>query len=80
MAAREREILEHAVHTVAEQAAKADDLANEAIEIGHGRRIRSLPRSDTNQGISTALLRLRGDARMSEGSHVVLFTRTCSHM
>jgi hypothetical protein len=37
MARREREILEHAVHTVAEQAAKADDLVDEAIEVGHGR-------------------------------------------
>jgi hypothetical protein len=31
MARREREILEHAVHTIAEQAAKADDLVDEAI-------------------------------------------------
>jgi hypothetical protein len=37
MARREREILEHAVHTVAEQAAKADDLVDEAINVGHGR-------------------------------------------
>jgi hypothetical protein len=37
MARRERDILEHAVHTVAEQAAKADDLVDEAIEVGHGR-------------------------------------------
>jgi hypothetical protein len=37
MASREREILERAVHTVAEQAAKADDLVEEAIEVGHGR-------------------------------------------
>jgi len=37
MARREREILEHAVHTVAEQAAKADDLVDEAIGVGHGR-------------------------------------------
>jgi hypothetical protein len=36
MARREREILEHAVHTVAEQAAKADDLIDEAIAVGHG--------------------------------------------
>jgi hypothetical protein len=36
MARREREILEHAVHTIAEQAAKADDLVNEAIGVGHG--------------------------------------------
>jgi hypothetical protein len=37
MARREREVLEHAVHAVTEQAAKADDLVNEAIEVGHGR-------------------------------------------
>ena len=37
MARREREILEHAAHTVAEQAAKADDLVDEAIGVGHGR-------------------------------------------
>jgi hypothetical protein len=30
MARREREILEHAVHTIAEQAAKADELVDEA--------------------------------------------------
>jgi hypothetical protein len=34
MAAREREIHEHAVHTIAEQASKADDLVDEAIEVG----------------------------------------------
>jgi hypothetical protein len=34
---RERDILEHAVHTIAEQAAKADELVDEAIEVGHGR-------------------------------------------
>ncbi len=34
---RERDILEHAVHTIAEQAAKADDLVDEAIDVGHGR-------------------------------------------
>jgi hypothetical protein len=37
MARRERDILEHAVRVVAEQAAKADDLVDEAIEVGHGR-------------------------------------------
>jgi hypothetical protein len=37
MARREREILEDAVHTVAEQAAKADDLVDEAIAVGHSR-------------------------------------------
>ncbi|HEY9499003.1 MAG TPA: hypothetical protein VIQ78_08275 [Terrimesophilobacter sp.] len=37
MARPERQILEHAVHTIAEQAAKADDLVDEAIEVGHGR-------------------------------------------
>ena len=31
MARRERDILEHAVHVAAEQAAKADDLINEAM-------------------------------------------------
>jgi hypothetical protein len=36
-ARREREILEHAVRTVTEQAAKADALVDEAIEVGHGR-------------------------------------------
>jgi hypothetical protein len=34
---REREILEHAVHTIAEQASKADDFVDEAIEVGRGR-------------------------------------------
>jgi AbiTii len=33
---RERDILEHAVHTVAEQAAKADDLVDEAAAAGGG--------------------------------------------
>jgi hypothetical protein len=37
MARREREILERAVHAVTEQAAKADALVDEAIEVGHGR-------------------------------------------
>jgi hypothetical protein len=36
-ARREREVLEHAVHAGAEQAAKADDLVDEAIGVGHGR-------------------------------------------
>jgi hypothetical protein len=36
MAGREREILEHAVHTIAEQAAKADDLVDEAKAAGGG--------------------------------------------
>jgi hypothetical protein len=34
---RERHILERAVHAVAEQAAKADELVDEAIGVGHGR-------------------------------------------
>jgi hypothetical protein len=34
MARREREILEHAVHTIAEQAAKADELVDEATTAG----------------------------------------------
>jgi hypothetical protein len=34
---REQHILERAVHSVTEQAAKADDLVDEAIEMGHGR-------------------------------------------
>ncbi len=37
MARREREVLEHAVHAVTEQAAEADDLVDEAIDVGHGR-------------------------------------------
>jgi hypothetical protein len=37
MARRERDVLENAVRVVAEQAAKADDLVDEAIEIGDGR-------------------------------------------
>ena len=37
MIQRERHILERAVHAVTEQAAKADDLVDEAIEVGHGR-------------------------------------------
>ena len=36
MARRERDILEHAVHVVTEQAAKADDPVNGAIEVGRG--------------------------------------------
>jgi hypothetical protein len=36
MARREREILEHAVHTIAEQAAKADELVDEAMAAGGG--------------------------------------------
>jgi hypothetical protein len=43
MARRERDILEHAVHTVAEQAAKADDLVDEAIESDTVAPIRSSP-------------------------------------
>ena len=37
MTQRERGILERAVHVVAEQATKTDELVDEAIEIGHGR-------------------------------------------
>jgi hypothetical protein len=37
MARREREILQHAVKAVAEQAAKADDLVDDLIWVGHGR-------------------------------------------
>jgi hypothetical protein len=36
MARRERDILERAVHTIAEQAAKADDLVKEAAAAGGG--------------------------------------------
>jgi hypothetical protein len=36
MASREREILEHAVHTIAEHAAKADELVDEAKAAGGG--------------------------------------------
>ena len=36
MARRERDILEHAVHTIAEQAAKADELVDEAKAAGGG--------------------------------------------
>jgi hypothetical protein len=36
MANREREILEHAVHTIAQQAAKADELVDEAAAAGGG--------------------------------------------
>ena len=36
MARREREILEHAVRTVAEQAVKADELVDEAKAAGGG--------------------------------------------
>jgi hypothetical protein len=34
MARRERDILEHAVHTVAEQAAKADELVDDFADVG----------------------------------------------
>lgn len=34
MARRERDILEYAVHTAAEQAAKADDPVDEALDVG----------------------------------------------
>ena len=37
MTRREREILERAVHTIAEQAAKADDSVHEEIAIGRDR-------------------------------------------
>jgi len=37
VATRERHILEQSVQAVAEQAAKADDLVDEAIDVGHGR-------------------------------------------
>jgi hypothetical protein len=36
VARRERDILEHAVHTIAEQAAKANDLVKEAAVAGGG--------------------------------------------
>jgi hypothetical protein len=36
MPRRERDILEHAVHTIAEQAAKADELVDEAKAAGGG--------------------------------------------
>jgi hypothetical protein len=36
VARREREILEHAVHTIAEQAIKADELVDEAKDAGGG--------------------------------------------
>ena len=36
MARRERDVLEHAVHTIAGQAAKADDLVDEAKAAGGG--------------------------------------------
>jgi hypothetical protein len=36
MARREREILEHAVHAIAEQAAKADEIVKEAALAGGG--------------------------------------------
>jgi hypothetical protein len=36
MACRERDILEHAVRTIAEQAVKADDLVDEARAAGGG--------------------------------------------
>lgn len=35
-ARREREIVEHAAHAVTDQGAKADDLVDEAIAVGHG--------------------------------------------
>ena len=50
MARREREILEHAVHTISEQAAKADEVVHEATEgrrkfsSGHGPREDAAPR------------------------------------
>ncbi len=37
MSRREREVPERAVLSVTEQAATADDLVDEAIEVGHGR-------------------------------------------
>jgi hypothetical protein len=37
MARRERDILEHAVHTITEQAVKANALVDKAIDVGHGR-------------------------------------------
>jgi hypothetical protein len=37
MSIRERHILERAIHAVAEQATMADELVDEAIEVGHGR-------------------------------------------
>jgi hypothetical protein len=37
LARRERGIIDHAVHAVTEQAAKAEDLVDEAIAVGNGR-------------------------------------------
>lgn len=37
MARQEREIDKHALQAITEQAAKADALVDEAIEVGHGR-------------------------------------------
>jgi hypothetical protein len=58
MARRERQILEHAVHTIAEQAAKADDLVDEAIEVGHGR---SDPLVTHAKMLRLELLKVRAD-------------------
>jgi hypothetical protein len=58
MARRERDILEHAVRTVAEQAAKADDLVDEAIDAGHGR---SDPLVTHAKMLRLELLKVKGD-------------------
>ena len=66
MARCEREILEHAVHTVAEQAAKADDLVDEAIEVGHGR---SDPLVTHAKMLRLDLLKVRADLERELVSH-----------
>ena len=73
MARREREILEYAVHTVAEQAAKADDLVDEAIDVGHGR---SDPLVVHAKMLRLELLRVKADLER-ELEDLVLNCRKC---
>ena len=59
MARREREILEHAVHTIAEQAVKADELVDEAKAGGGG---------DHPVTVHAKMLRLRGGPDAPSGA------------
>jgi hypothetical protein len=68
MARRERDVLENAVRVVAEQAAKADALVDEAIEVGHGRSDSLVVHAKT---LRLELLRVKADLERELGTWVL---------
>jgi hypothetical protein len=64
MARREREILQHAAKAVAEQAAKADDLVDDLIWVGHGR---SDPLVTHAKMLRLELLKVKADLERERG-------------